>query len=94
MINYTIVATNDGNVTLTNVTVTDPNVGRPALHAGDPVASLAPGASITCTAIAHGHPGRHRRRQLLNAACVDDGAGWRAEACDDVTTPGSTRTRI
>ena len=37
VINYTIVATNDGNVTLNNVTVTDPNVSgltarRPTVH--------------------------------------------------------------
>ena len=50
MIHYTIVATNDGNVTLHNVTVTDPKVTQPGLHAGEPVADLAPGASLTCTA--------------------------------------------
>ena len=39
VINYTIVATNDGNVTLANVTVTDPNVSEPQLHAGQRVAA-------------------------------------------------------
>jgi uncharacterized repeat protein (TIGR01451 family) len=45
VITYTLVAQNTGNVTLTNVVVTDPML--PALSCG-PV-SLAPGASATCT---------------------------------------------
>jgi large repetitive protein len=45
VITYTLVAQNTGNVTLTNVVVTDPML--PTLSCG-PV-SLAPGASATCT---------------------------------------------
>ncbi len=45
---YEIVATNTGNVTLTNVTISDPKLGTlacsPALGS-----SLAPGAKMTCT---------------------------------------------
>ncbi|PKQ21828.1 MAG: hypothetical protein CVT65_16515, partial [Actinobacteria bacterium HGW-Actinobacteria-5] len=43
---YTFVVTNTGNVTLTSVGVSDPNVGTVSC----PVATLAPGASTTCTA--------------------------------------------
>jgi uncharacterized repeat protein (TIGR01451 family) len=45
VITYTLVAQNTGNVTLTNVVVTDPML--PTLSCG-PV-TLAPGASATCT---------------------------------------------
>lgn len=41
--------TNTGNVTLNNVTVTDPLVGLSAIS-GNPIASLAPGANATLTA--------------------------------------------
>ncbi|MFC1893291.1 DUF4382 domain-containing protein [Chloroflexota bacterium] len=44
-INYDFTVTNTGNVTLTNVTVTDPNV----TVSGGPIASLAPGASDSTT---------------------------------------------
>ncbi len=43
---YTFLVTNTGNVTLTGVTVDDPLVGPVSC----PVATLAPGASTTCTA--------------------------------------------
>jgi uncharacterized repeat protein (TIGR01451 family) len=48
VINYTITATNDGNVTLSGVTVSDPVL--PGFScAPDGPATLAPGASIVCT---------------------------------------------
>jgi uncharacterized repeat protein (TIGR01451 family) len=86
VIHYTIKATNDGNTTLAAVTVTDPNAsGLTCTPANG--SSLAPGASMDCTAshtivqadITAGH--------YFNEACVDDGAGGAAQACDDVTTP-------
>jgi uncharacterized repeat protein (TIGR01451 family) len=45
VINYTFEVTNTGNVTLTNVTITDPGVTL----TGGPIASLAPGATNTTT---------------------------------------------
>ena len=50
IVTYTLTATNTGNITLHNVTVSD----TPALTGFSclpaiPVATLAPGASITCT---------------------------------------------
>ena len=44
-INFAFAVTNTGNVTLTNITVTDPN----ATITGGPLASLAPGATNTTT---------------------------------------------
>ncbi len=48
-VTYTFTVKNTGNVTLTNVTVTDPT----ATMTGGPIASLAPGASDTTTFTAH-----------------------------------------
>jgi LPXTG-site transpeptidase (sortase) family protein len=45
-INYTFKVTNTGNVTLSNVTVTDPKIGS---LTGSPIASLAPGAASAVT---------------------------------------------
>ena len=44
-INYTFAVKNEGNVTLTNVTVTDPKVSPITC----PATTLAVGASMTCT---------------------------------------------
>jgi uncharacterized repeat protein (TIGR01451 family) len=48
VIDYTIVLTNDGNVTLTNPTVADPSVSN--LGCGTLPSTLAPGDHIDCTA--------------------------------------------
>src|SRR5207244_1986540 len=50
VITYHIVATNDGNVTLHNVLVSDPNVSGLTCTPGNPVADLAPGGTIDCSA--------------------------------------------
>ena len=47
-VDYTLTATNTGNVTLTGVTVTDPKLGALVCTPPQP-ATLAPGAQIVCT---------------------------------------------
>ncbi|WP_421939882.1 Calx-beta domain-containing protein [Pedobacter sp.] len=49
VINYNIVVTNTGNVTLTNVTVADPGADAGSIIPAG-IATLAPGASVTVTA--------------------------------------------
>ncbi|MEY4373480.1 MAG: hypothetical protein RL219_2249, partial [Actinomycetota bacterium] len=49
LLTYTIVATNTGNVTLSNVIVLDPGVASLSCSAPVPVPSLAPGERVTCT---------------------------------------------
>jgi uncharacterized repeat protein (TIGR01451 family) len=88
VIHYTITATNDGNVTLHNVDVTDPNVSNLACTPVDPVADLAPTEQIVCTASHTITQADLDAGSFYNKACVDDGAGNAAEACADVTTDG------
>ena len=49
VITYTFEFTNSGNVTLSNLTLIDPNIDSGSLT-GCPIASLAPGAVASCTA--------------------------------------------
>ena len=46
MITYTLTATNDGNVTVRDVSISDPSL--PSLECDQPV-DLAPGETLTCT---------------------------------------------
>jgi hypothetical protein len=48
-ISYTFVVTNDGNLTLTDVSVTDSKVAVVTCPGGNPIPTLAPGAAVTCT---------------------------------------------
>jgi uncharacterized repeat protein (TIGR01451 family) len=48
VINYTVVATNDGSATLSGVSISDPTVGALNCTPAQP-AALAPGASLSCT---------------------------------------------
>ena len=86
IINYTIVATNNGNTTLENVTVTDPAVtGLSCTPANG--SSLDPGDTMTCTASHLVTQADIDAGSYLNIACVDDGEGGAEEVCDDVEPP-------
>ena len=88
VINYTIVATNDGNTTLAAVTVTDPNVSGLVCTPANG-SSLAPGASMNCTATHTVTQADIDAGHYANTACVDDGAGGAAEACATKDVPGT-----
>ena len=88
IIHYTIVATNDGNVTLTNVVVTDPKVSGLDCTPALPVASLVPGGTITCTATHTVTQADLDAGHFANTACVDDGEGGAVQACADKDVPG------
>jgi hypothetical protein len=88
VVHYTITATNAGNVTLHNVVVTDPNVTDLACTPTLPVADLAPGDSIDCTASHTVVQADLDLGTVFNEACVDDGQGGAIEDCAHVTTPG------
>ena len=88
VIEYSIVVTNTGNTTLTDVLVTDPNASDLVCLPSNPVASLAPGAQITCTAQHVVTQDDLDAGSYWNQACVDDGEGGADEVCDDVTTTG------
>lgn len=93
VINYTIVATNDGNVTLHNVTVTDPKVtGLTCTPANG--SSLAPDESMTCTATHTIEQADLDAGHYANTACVDDGAGGAAEVCADEDVPADGSSSI
>ena len=64
-ISYAFSVTNDGNVTLTNVTLAD-TVGGVTISGG-PIATLAVGATDShhLQRQLHHHPGRHRRGRVL-----------------------------
>jgi uncharacterized repeat protein (TIGR01451 family) len=49
LIRYRFLVTNNGNVTLSYISVTDPNVASVSCPSGNPIPSLASGASETCT---------------------------------------------
>ena len=94
VISYTITATNDGNVTLHNVDVTDPNGSNLVCTPAAPVADLAPGESIVCTADHTVTQADLDAGHFANQACVDDGQGTAAQACDDVDTPGDQNPEL
>jgi uncharacterized repeat protein (TIGR01451 family) len=89
VINYTIVATNIGNVTLKGVVVTDALVDAGSLVCtpATPV-DLAPGESISCTATHTVTQDDLDNGVYLNTACANDTDGPAAEVCDDEDTPG------
>jgi uncharacterized repeat protein (TIGR01451 family) len=92
VLHYTIVVTNVGNVTLHNVVVTDPLVSDLDCEPDLPVASLAVGASFTCTATYTIVESDFDTLLVTNVACADDGMGdgevGADPVCDEVQTPG------
>jgi uncharacterized repeat protein (TIGR01451 family) len=93
VVTYTIVATNDGNVTLAAVTVTDPKVSGLSCTPANG-SSLAPGASMTCTATHTITQADLDAGSYLNTACVDDGAGGAVQQCANDTVNGAPRIVI
>src|SRR5438552_1516154 len=71
VIHYTIVATNDGNTTLAAVTVTDPKVSGLSCTPANG-SSLAPGASLNCTATHTVTQADIDAGHYANQACVDE----------------------
>jgi uncharacterized repeat protein (TIGR01451 family) len=98
VINYTIVATNTGNVTLHDVVITDPNAVNLVCTPALPVADLAPSDEISCTAEHTVTQADIDAGSYLNTACVDDGNGdgdtGADEDCDDENTPGSQNPEL
>ncbi len=92
-IEYTIVATNTGVATLTDVDISDALIDGLddwKCMVGDsltelPVASLLAGQSITCTATYEVTAADIDAGTVFNQACVD--SDETPETCDDVTTP-------
>src|SRR6185503_5112199 len=56
--------------------------------------SLAPGASLNCTASHTITQADIDAGSFFNAACVDDGEDGAEEACDDVTTPADQNPHL
>jgi uncharacterized repeat protein (TIGR01451 family) len=86
VIHYTIVVTNDGNVTLNSVTVTDPNASNLTCTPANG-STLAPSATMNCTAshtivaadLTAGH--------YFNEACVSSTTPNTNSPCSHVDTP-------
>src|SRR5207249_1706560 len=72
VVTYTLTATNNGNATLHNVTVTDsPALANFSCSPAVPVASLAPAGTITCTGTHTISQGDLDAGSFLNTACTD-----------------------
>ncbi|RKZ05324.1 hypothetical protein DRQ25_16385, partial [Candidatus Fermentibacteria bacterium] len=78
-ISYDFLVTNTGNVTLTTIAVTDPLVSPITCPSGNPIPSLAPGASETCTG-----------SYTINQADVDAGSRANTGTVDSDQTPPVT----
>lgn len=84
--------TNTGNVTLNNVTVTDPLVGLSAIS-GNPIASLAPGANATLTATYTITQADVNNGNVTNTATASSNEGATdVSDGDDPTTDGNADT--
>ena len=74
VINYLLVATNTGNVTLHNVTISDPKLGTLTCTPTQP-ATLAPAATLSCT-------GSH----TVDPADLDAGSYYNLATADSTET--------
>ena len=86
VLHYSIVATNDGNVTLPVVTVTDPSVSNLTCIPANGSA-LAPTAFLNCTATHSVTQADLNAGHWANTACVDDGAGGAVQVCAPEDVP-------
>ena len=98
IINYTIVATNNGNTTLFGVTVSDPGVDGLSCTPSNG-SSLAPTEIMTCSATYTITQADLDAGSYLNTACVDDsdgedGDGPADEACANETVTGNDNPAI
>lgn len=83
-INYQLIATNDGNVTLTNVVISDPTLG--ALTCSPQPTNLPPGSALTCS-------GSYKLTQAdIDAAKVDNTATVTSTLRNGGTGPTDTDT--
>ena len=98
VITYTMIATNDGTVTVDNTVITDPMPGLSPLDCTPAKgASLAPGDAMTCTAtytvtdadIARGSDRQHRHRARATASTVTRRPTPARRSCRRRTTPTS-----
>ena len=85
-IDYTLTATNAGNVTLTGVTVTDPKLGTLVCVPPQP-ATLAPGAQIVCTATYTLTQADLNSGQVQNIATTDSTETPPAQTTETVQLP-------
>src|SRR5205085_2029186 len=76
-ISYTLVATNDGNVTLSGVSISDPTLGSLVCSGST---TLAPGGSLTCTASYTIKQSDLDAGSVHNHATATNGNGVNAEA--------------
>ncbi len=81
LVTYSFVVTNTGNVTLTDVMVTDPMPGLSAVTC--PSTTLAPAASMTCTATYTTTPADVAGGSITNVATVS-GVGPNGDAAPAV----------
>ena len=97
VITYTITATNDGTVTIDNVTVADPMPGLSALDCTPAAgATLAPGAAMTCTATYTVSDTDVARGSIDNTATVhgDSITGHPASNASTAIVPTSTAADV
>ena len=99
VIHYTITVTNTGNVTLNNVSVTDPKAAGldcDPLTGGNQTTgfTIAVGAHITCTASHTIVQADLDAGHYLNTACADDGPNGAVEDCGSVDSPGKNQPTI